>query len=296
MTGIRFRTLLYTLMALIAFAANSILCRLAIGAEAIDPSSFTIIRLVSGAIALWLLLQFQFARNRTPVSNLDNNKSGSWKAAFMLFMYAASFSLAYLQLDTGVGALILFGAVQISIVLTSLYLGERFKGSQWLGVICAFSGLSYLLLPSFTAQSTMNISISGFILMVVSGAAWGAYTLMGKKSKTPLADTAYNFIRSLPFSLLLLPLYFWQEFQISLNGLALAISAGAITSGLGYTLWYLALPALSRIQAGILQLSVPLIAALGGVLFVSEPFTLKLAIAMVMTLAGILFVIYQPKQ
>lgn len=276
----------YTALALTAFAANSVLCRLAIGSEAIDPNSFTIIRLLSGIVMLWFLVML------TMRSSVHKSK-GNWLAAFMLFIYAASFSFAYTLLDTGVGALVLFGTVQITVVVVSLYAGEHLRFTQWLGLLMAFSGLAYLLLPSnFDGEP---ISLLGFGLMVLSGGAWASYTLLGKQASQPLLDSAYNFVKTCPFILLLLSAFFFIPIHITFEGIALSIIAGAISSGLAYAIWYHALQGLSKLQAGVLQLSVPVIAALGGVLFIGEALTQTLMVSLVVVIAGIFAVLYVPK-
>ncbi len=303
------RTCLFTALALIAFAANSLLCRLAIGSLAIDAASFTIIRIVSGAAMLWVLVMMvptvrpasslsvstvSPSKSSSSIVGINAMQGGSWLASLMLFIYAAGFSLAYLTLDTGTGALILFGSVQVTLVVTSLYLGERLGLIKWLGLIIALLGLAYLLLPAQNATSA-PISPLGFILMAAAGIAWGGYTLIGKGSKTPLADTTGNFIKAVPMTVLLLPLLFYYSTALSFKGVVLAMSAGALTSGLGYSIWYLVLPNLSRIQASVLQLLVPVLATIGGIIFLQETLTTQLLIAMTMTLFGIFMVIYTPK-
>lgn len=272
------KTVLLTALALIAFAANSVLCRLALQEETIDASSFTAIRLLAGIIVLQVII------------SLDRNKKelhakGSWLASFMLFLYAITFSLAYITLDTGTGALILFGSVQISMVCLSLFSGTRLHFTEWIGLIMAFTGFVYLVLPGVTAPSTI-----GFLLMTIAGAAWGAYSLKGRNSEKPLMDTAYNFLRTIPFVLVLVVITY-KNAVYSSEGLLLAIISGGITSGLGYTIWYMALAGLSATQASVLQLLVPVIAAFGGVLFVSEALTLRLTISAGMILGGILMVV-----
>lgn len=272
------KTSLLSCLALIAFAANSVLCRLALGTDAIDAASFTSIRLLSGAITLVIILSI-VGNNQAVASK------GSWIASFTLFVYAVSFSYAYLSVDTGTGALILFGAVQITMILLSLFSGTRLSIIEWAGVITAFSGFIYLILPSITTPS-----LSGFVLMTVAGIAWGLYTLKGRGSKNPLMDTTYNFLRTLPF-VVLLALFTMQNTNYSTDGIILALLSGGITSGLGYTIWYIALGGLSSTQAAVIQLSVPVLAALGGVLFVSESITSRLIISAVIVLGGILMVI-----
>jgi drug/metabolite transporter (DMT)-like permease len=269
---------LLTSLALIAFAANSVLCRLALSHGAIDASSFTGVRLLSGAIALFFILSIK-----------GNNKGvaskGSWSASFMLFLYAITFSYAYLSVDTGTGALILFGAVQITIILLTLFSGTRLHIHEWAGVTIAFVGFVYLMLPSITTPS-----INGFILMSIAGISWGIYTLKGRGSQNPLMDTTYNFLRTIPFVILLAVLTI-QSVSYSSEGVVLAILSGAITSGLGYTIWYMVLGNLSSTKAAVIQLSVPVIAAVGGVIFVSETITLRLIISAVIVLGGILLVL-----
>lgn len=272
------KTILFTSLALIAFAANSVLCRLALGEYTIDAASFTAVRLVSGAIVLLIIISIDWKRKGL-------STKGSWSASLMLFMYAFTFSFAYITLDTGTGALILFGSVQITMILLSLISGARLHLTEWLGVATAFSGFVYLLLPGVTAPS-----MTGFLLMTTAGIAWGIYTLKGRGSSYPLMDTAYNFLRTLPlvFVLVLVTL---KDASFSTEGILLAITSGAITSGIGYTIWYIALGGLTATQAAVLQLLVPVIAALGGVVFVSEAITLRLTISGLMILGGILMVV-----
>jgi len=269
---------LCTTLALLAFAGNSILCRLALGDGAIDAASFTGIRLLSGIIVLAVILKI------TPTSGVSTSR-GSWKASFMLFVYAITFSFAYISLETGVGALILFGSVQITMILVGLFSGNKLHYSEWLGVIVAFSGFVYLVLPDLTTPSLI-----GFILMSVAGVAWGFYTLAGKGTKNPLSDTAYNFIRTLPLVLILTAITF-QYAVLSQKGILLAVLSGGIASGVGYTIWYIALGGLSTIQAAVLQLLVPVIATIGGVFFANEIFTLRLALSSLMVLGGIMAMI-----
>ena len=272
------KTIVLTSLALIAFAANSVLCRLALGNEAIDAASFTIMRLLSGTIVLLLIVA------TTRNSAADATK-GSWGASFMLFLYAATFSYAYVSLDTGTGALILFGSVQITMILLSLISGTRLHLTEWAGVAITFTGFVYLILPGVTTPST-----TGFALMTVSGIAWGIYTLKGRRSKNPLLDTAYNFLRTTPL-VIILAIIAMNTLNYSTEGIVLALLSGGITSGIGYTIWYIALGGLTSTQAAVLQLSVPLIAALGGVIFVSEAITFRLMISATLVLGGILIVV-----
>lgn len=204
----------------------------------------------------------------------------------MLFLYAAAFSFAYITLDTGTGALILFGAVQIMMIFLSLISGHRLQLPEWIGLALAFAGLVYLIFPGITAPS-----FSGFILMTTAGAAWGVYTLKGITSTSPLPDTAYNFLRTLPLALVLMIIAL-PDMHYSPAGVLLAVLSGGVASGLGYTLWYSALAGLPTTAAAVIQLLVPVIAALGGVLFMSETITLRLTVAAAMILGGILLVVF----
>ncbi len=279
------KTLFFTTCALIAFAANSVLCRLALGDETIDAAGFTIIRLVSGAISLLLIFWLSsMLRNTGSQTTLAHSK-GSWTAALMLLLYAATFSYAYITLDTGTGALILFGSVQITIILITIFTGGRLHITEWMGTLIAFSGFVYLVLPNVSTPS-----FSGFVLMALSGIGWGIYTLKGRGSKNPLADTTKNFYLTIPF-VIVLALITFQDLHLTTEGILLAIASGAIASGMGYTIWYIALGGLSATQAGIVQLLVPVIAAFGGVIFVSETISLRLTISALFILGGILIVV-----
>lgn len=278
-SGMRFiKSFAVTTLALIAFAANSVLCRLALGERAIDAVGFTSVRLLSGALVLLCIFIFSDKKN-------GSSTKGSWSAACMLFTYAVTFSFAYLTLNTGTGALILFGSVQITMIIWSLFSGNRLLPIEWMGVIVAFSGIVYLVLPGVTAPSFI-----GFSLMTAAGIAWGLYTLKGRGSTNPLSDTSYNFLRSVPF-VIVLGLPFLGNVHISREGIILAAISGGITSGIGYTLWYMALRGLSSTQAAVVQLSVPVIAGFGGVVFISEQISLRLTLSALLTLGGILMVI-----
>jgi len=267
------KTFLLTGTALIAFAANSVLCRLALGGELIDASGFTVIRLLSGTIVLLLLLKLRNDKNRA--------SNGSWMAAFLLFIYAAAFSFAYISLDTATGALVLFGSVQLTMILLSLISGNRLRTTEWAGLSLAFAGFLFLILPGVTTPS-----VKGFLLMAISGIAWGIYTLKGRNSLNPLADTTYNFSRTIPF-IVILTLFTIQDMHLSTQGVILALLSGGITSGIGYAIWYVALAGLSATQAAVVQLLVPVIAALGGVILVSEPITSHLTLSGAMILGGV---------
>lgn len=270
-------TILYTVLALLAFAGNSVLCRLALGEGAIDAASFSAIRLVSGAAVLLFILKV-IPKKAAGVSK------GSWRAALMLFLYAVTFSFAYVSLDTGTGALILFGLVQLTMIGASLAQGYRLRWFEWGGVVLAFLGLVYLLLPSISTPS-----LGGFMLMALSGVAWAGYTLAGRGGGDPMSDTAHNFMRCLPLVLVLLAVSY-QSRLLSIEGVLLAILSGGLTSGIGYAIWYAALKGLTAIQASAVQLLVPLLAAFGGVVLISEPLSKPLILASVMILGGVLLV------
>ncbi|MDH5648984.1 MAG: DMT family transporter [Gammaproteobacteria bacterium] len=272
------KTLILTVLALVAFAANSVLCRLALGDKTIDASSFTVIRLLSGALVLLVI-----------VKSKSNKKGmtarGSWSAGFMLFLYAIAFSYAYITLDTGTGALILFGSVQITMILLSVISGNRLHLTEWLGIAIAFSGFVYLVLPGVSTPP-----LTGFVLMTTAGIAWGIYTLKGRTSNAPLMDTTFNFLRTVPLVMIVAVITLGHA-HYSVEGILLAVLSGAIASGIGYTIWYAALAGLTATQATVVQLSVPVIAALGGVVFVSEVITPRLALSGAMILGGISLVI-----
>ena len=272
------KTLVFTILALIAFAANAVLCRWALGERSIDAASFTSIRLCTGALVLYVITRLHHTGSRSTAR-------GNWPASVMLFTYAITFSFAYITLDTGTGALILFGAVQITMILLSYFRGNRLHLVEWLGVLLAFGGFVYLVLPGVSAPSLV-----GFLLMSVAGIAWGMYTLKGRGSSAPLLDTAYNFIRTLPLVLVVVLLSLLHA-HYSTKGVVLAMLSGGIASGIGYSIWYSALGGLSSTQAAVVQLSVPVIAAFGGVIFVGEPITLRLTLAGVLILGGILLVV-----
>lgn len=277
-----FKTILLTVLALLAFAGNSVLCRLALNDNIIDAASFTSIRLFSGAIFLLLLISINVHKSPQKIINI---KAGSWLSALFLFIYAGAFSYAYISLDTGTGALILFGSVQVTMILSDIFKGKKLLLAEWLGLIIAFIGLVILLMPSASAPS-----LTGFLLMAISGIAWGFYTLAGRGSKTPLVDTTNNFLRTLPFIGLLMLLTL-SNIELSNQGILLAIISGTVTSGLGYAIWYSALSGLTVKHAAIIQLSVPVIAAIGGVIFSNETINIELITSSFLVLGGVLTVI-----
>ena len=262
-----------TALAMIAFAANSILARLALTGEDIGPWSFTAIRFISGAMCLALIIG--------PMKTL---RQGSWNAAFALLLYGIFFSYAYLLLSAGTGALILFAVVQITMIGGGLLAGERLRTLQWLGLALAMGGLVYLMLPKVAPPSPI-----GAIMMSLSGLGWGLYSLMGRGKGNPTALTAGNFLRAaIICAVITLPvLLILPETSIGPKGIGLALLSGIMTSGIGYVIWYMALKHLTATRAGIAQLTVPFIAAIGGMLFIAEPFTLRFFIAMCLTLLGV---------
>ena len=285
-SNVRLVTLGSTVCALIAFAANSVLCRLALQTGEIDPASFTLVRLLSGALVLAMLLKLRGATDSQPASTPQVGHH--WLPALMLFIYAVTFSFAYVSLDTGTGALVLFGCVQLTIIISGLLAGNRLLKLEWIGLIAAFCGLVYLVLPAVSSPS-----VTGFILMSVAGIAWGIYTLKGRGSTDPLRDTTHNFLRAMPLAvgLILISLVVSASTMISVWGAMLAVLSGALASGVGYAIWYTALRGLSTTESAVVQLAVPALAAFGGVLFVAEPVSQRLIIASVLTLGGILLVI-----
>jgi len=273
------RTLLLTAVAMVAFAANSLLCRLALGAETIDAASFTSIRVIAGAVTLLLISS---AQRRMPTF-----RETSWRSPLALFAYMICFSFAYLSLGAANGALILFGAVQLTMFAVALSTGERFPALAWLGLGVAAAGLVYLVSPGLSAPDPM-----GAALMAVAGIAWGIYSLLGRGAPDPLAATTVNFVLCVP----LVALVSWlttPNLSVSLDGAGYAIASGALASGCGYVVWYAALRGLTAGRAATVQLSVPVIAALGAVLFLSEPITSRLAIASIATLGGVALVLAQ---
>jgi drug/metabolite transporter (DMT)-like permease len=257
-----------------AFAANSILCRLALGPPDIDAAGFTAIRLVSGAVTLLAIARLS-GRERTPQSR------GNWTSGAALFVYAIMFSFAYLRLDVGTGALILFALVQVTMIAWGLMKGERPRPLQWFGLALAGGGLVYLVSPGLSAPSPL-----GSAMMGTAGVAWGVYSLRGRSTTDPVVTTTDNFVRSVPMVLVVAAVMF-RDLDLSTRGVILAVASGAIASGVGYVIWYAALRGLTATRAATVQLTVPVIAALGGLAFLSEPVTLRLAISTVGILGGV---------
>jgi drug/metabolite transporter (DMT)-like permease len=273
---LRERVFALTLLAVIAFAGNSLLCRLALKQTGIDAASFTFIRIVSGAVVLWLIVRLRGGTRST---------AGSWSSALALFAYAACFSFAYARLSAATGALLLFGAVQATMIGYGLWGGERLRPWQVAGLLCAFAGLIGLLLPGLAAPP-----LDGAVLMLGSGIAWGIYSLRGKGAGDPIGVTAGNFLRAVPLaaglSIAMLP---WASLDSA--GFWYAILSGALTSGVGYVIWYAALRGLNATTAATVQLSVPVIAAAGGIMLLGESITPRLLIASAAILGGVALVI-----
>jgi drug/metabolite transporter (DMT)-like permease len=265
-----------TSLTMIAFAGNSLLCRAALKHTGIDPASFTAIRLLSGALMLWLVVR---VRSGTRTSG------GNWLSAFSLFAYAAGFSFAYVSLPASTGALLLFSAVQATMIGYGLWAGERFRRLQLIGLMLACGGLVGLLLPGLSAPP-----LSGSILMLGAGIAWGVYSLRGKGAGDPTIVTAGNFLRAVPFTAAL-SVAMLNTTSLDHAGFWYAVSSGAFASGIGYAVWYTALPALKATSAATVQLSVPVIAALGGIVFLGEHVTLRLILASAAILGGVAMVI-----
>lgn len=274
MTTIRIFTI--TLLTMLAFAGNSVLCRIALKHTSIDAASFTSIRLISGAVVLWLIAS---TFRRQSIGN------GNWVSAFALFAYAAGFSFAYISLNAATGALLLFGAVQVTMISHGLLAGERFSRQQTLGLIFAIVGVVGLLLPGISTPP-----LFGSVLMLFAGVAWGVYSLRGKKDDDPIWVTTGNFLRASVFTILL-SMSFVSSSNLDIIGVLYAVASGAIASGLGYALWYTILPLLKSTNAATIQLSVPVIAAFGGIVILGEPVTVRFVLASLAIIGGIALVV-----
>jgi drug/metabolite transporter (DMT)-like permease len=274
----RTRASILTTLAMIAFAGNSLLCRLALKQTEIDAASFTLVRIVSGALCLWIIVQI----SKGPLRNV-----GSWPSALALFGYAALFSFAYLHLTAGTGALLLFGAVQATMIAWALRKGERLRLAQIAGLVSALAGLVALVFPGLSAPP-----LGAALLMLGAGIAWGIYSLRGKGGVDPLRATAGNFQRAVPMAALL-SVMMLRSANFDRAGIGYAIASGALASGIGYAIWYTALPALKASGAATVQLSVPVLAAAGGIVFLGEPITLRFAVASAAVLGGIALVIVE---
>lgn len=275
------RIIALTSLAMIAFAGNSLLCRVALEQTSIDAASFTTIRLVSGAVMLWLVVRM---RRGTYTGG------GSWLSAFALFAYAAGFSFAYVSLSAATGALLLFGAVQATMIGYGVWMGERLLKLQLVGFMLALGGLIGLLLPGLSAPP-----LYGSALMLGAGVAWGIYSLRGKGAGDPTRVTAGNFLRAVPIAVVL-SILMLNNTSLDTAGFWYAVSSGVLASGIGYAIWYTVLPALKATNAATVQLSVPVIAALGGVIVLGEPISPRLVLASVAIIGGVALVILERQQ
>ena len=304
------RILILTFAAMIGFASNSLLCRLALKQSGIDAATFTLIRVLSGAAVLWLIMRMRIRLtvDRTPAPRADSFSlsshitthssiggattfaAGDWLSALALFVYAAAFSFAYVDLSAGTGALLLFGAVQVTMILWGLHNGERLDAIQIIGFVIAMTGLVVLIFPGLTAPP-----LFGSILMTGAGVAWGIYSLRGKAGRDPIGSTTGNFLRAAPFVTALSILLF-SRMRLDRAGISCAVISGAITSGLGYVIWYSALPGLKATSAATVQLSVQVLAAAGGLLLLGEPITVRYVLASLAVLGGIFLVVIEKRQ
>ena len=269
---------------MIAFASNSLLCRAALKQTSIDAASFTFVRVFSGAVVLWLVTNLR----RMIRTTRDVGVGGNWISALALFLYAAGFSFAYVDVAAGTGALLLFGAVQATMILWGLHKGERLRAIQIVGLVVAMTGLVVLLFPGLSAPP-----LFGSILMLGAGVAWGIYSLRGKREKNPVTATTGNFVRAVPFAAAV-SIIFLRWLDLDIAGVIYAIISGAITSGLGYVIWYSVLPSLKAASAATVQLSAPVLAATGGILLLGEPITLRYVLASIAVLGGIALVVVAP--
>lgn len=274
------RAIVYTSITMLAFAGNSILCRMALKEGTIDPASFTSIRLFAGSVALLLIVRFTS-------KNKSIREHGGWKSALMLFLYAICFSYAYISLSAGAGALILFGFVQGTMIAMALRAGDRPNIAEWLGWLLAFGGLVWLLLPGIEAPPAV-----GAALMALAGIAWGVYSIRGKNESNPLVSTCSNFVYSIAFVTIVTAITFAHA-NMTNRGIALAVISGGITSGVGYVIWYAALSYLSAMQAALVQLSVPAIAAVGGAIILAEAISVRLLVSGALILGGISLALVQ---
>lgn len=283
MTAIRLTLL--TLITMLCFAGNSVFCRLALRQTAIDAASFTLVRLVSGALVLACLV---YGRQRIRGAGVarPSGLGGNWISASALFVYAGTLSFSYADMATGIGALLLFGAVQATMILTGLWRGEQLNGQQTVGLGMAFAGVVAILSPGLNAPP-----LSSALIMLTSGVAWGVYSLRGRGVADPTGDTAGNFLRATPMALLLSALFLAHQ-DLDGLGVLFAVLSGAVTSGMGYAIWYTVLPQLTRTRAAAVQLSVPVLASLAGAIFVNEPITMSLILTSTAVLGGIALVVY----
>jgi drug/metabolite transporter (DMT)-like permease len=270
-----------TIFALVAFAANSVLCRLALGRGEADPMSFTLVRLASGAVVLAVIAAAAAVRRGKAGGSVPSAKRAPLISAALLFLYAVPFSLAYVSISAGTGALILFGCVQATMLVAAMSAGERFRWSEAAGLAVALAGLTYLVLPGLSAPSP-----AGSALMAVAGISWGFYSLRGRGSTDPVGDTAKNFLLAVPLAAIA-SVVARNNGHLSAHGYLLAVASGALASGIGYVAWYAALRGLSRIRAATVQLTVPILAAAAGVVLIGETVTLRIVLSAILILGGV---------
>ena len=283
----------FTALSMLAFTGNALICRAALLGGTIDAASFTALRLLSGAAMLWAII----AVRNIPHRDVSPPVSARVISGFVLFAYAAAFSYAYARVSAGAGALILFAAVQTVMIGYGFYRGERFNGLQWLGLLLAYGGLLALMLPSTTGALEGAPSLLAYLIMLISGAAWGVYSLLGRRVGDPRVISAHNFLYSLPFAALLsLAMWAVEPPRLGAEGVVYALLSGAGASALGYIVWYSALPALRATTAASVQLSVPLMTALGGILLLAEPFTLHFLLVSAAIIGGLALVIFSKSQ
>ena len=284
------RVIVLTALSMVAFAGNSLLCRMALKSTAIDPASFTSIRLVFGALALWLILWFRNSSISSKASS-KGRVSGNWLSASALFIYAAAFSFSYTHVSAGVGALLLFGAVQATMIGYGIAKGERLSKLQLLGLVAACAGLAFLFLPGLSAPPWQSA-----LLMLASGVAWGVYSLRGRQAADATHATSGNFSRAAGLALLaslLMP----STLYLANSGIYYAALSGALTSGVGYAIWYSVMPRLSATVAATVQLTVPVLASIGGIAWLGESLSLRILIAFIAILGGVaLTIVYQKRK
>jgi len=272
------RIIALTALAMIAFAANSVFTRLGLAQTSIDPLVFTSIRLLSGALALAVLVWMQSKNTSLLLS------SGTWRGATALASYAIFFTFAYITLGAGLGALVLFASVQITMIFWAIVKGERPGPIELIGILLAFGAFAYLVSPGLVAPDPL-----GTVLMVIAGISWGVYSLLGRGSRNATQDTMGNFVKAIPFAIAALAtaVALTPNASFDLTGLFYAVLSGAIASGMGYAVWYYVLPQLARTSAGVVQLTVPAIATAGGILFLGELITARFLIASALILLGV---------
>lgn len=290
------QTSLYTLIAMLAFSANAIICRWTLNNGYIDPISFSSFRLAAGAAMLFVVMALSAkkqAKNMRIKSTDIPSRKGDWKTSVYLFVYALTFSYGYVAISTATGALILAGVVQLTMIGYALRNGDKLHGAEWFGLALALIGLIYLMYPNLTSPSWW-----GLVMVIISAYTWAIYSLSGRQSSNPITDNAYNFYRTLPMILVLMivSFAFTDVINLTLTGVAMAIFSGAVTSGLGYIVWYKALPRLSSSLASACQLLVPLFAAFGAHWLIDESITLHFIIAATMMLGGLAFVLVGQNQ